>query len=152
FLWGFIMKANLARQNAVSFAVGLLFAIGLAISGMTQPQKVIGFLNPWDWDPSLLFVMLGAIGVHIISYPLVRRKSSPLLETKWHVPTRKDVTTRLILGSAIFGVGWGLGGFCPGPGVTSLATGDLRTVLFVGTMIIGMLLFKKTEPYLRLKE
>ncbi len=146
------MKTNWAWQNVVSFAVGLLFAAGLAISGMTQPQKVIGFLNPWEWDPSLLFVMLGAVGVHLVSYPLVKRKSSPLLDTKWHVPTRKDVTTRLILGSAIFGVGWGLGGYCPGPGVTSLASGDIRAILFVGTMILGMLLFKRTERYLKLRD
>ncbi len=146
------MKSNFTKQNIVSFSVGLLFATGLAISGMTQPQKVIGFLNPWDWDPSLLFVMLGAVGVHLVSYPLIRRRASPLLDTKWHVPTRKDVTTRLIMGSALFGIGWGLAGFCPGPALTSLASGDLRSALFVGAMIFGMLLFKKTEPYLKLRE
>lgn len=146
------MKSNFTKQNIVSFSVGLLFATGLAISGMTQPQKVIGFLNPWDWDPSLLFVMLGAVGVHLVSYPLIRRRASPLLDTKWHVPTRKDVTTRLIMGSALFGIGWGLAGFCPGPALTSLASGDIRSALFVGAMIFGMLLFKKTEPYLKLRE
>lgn len=146
------MKSNFAKQNAVSFAVGFVFAIGLAISGMTQPQKVISFLNPWNWDPSLLFVMFGAIGVHLISYPLIRRRPSPLLDTKWHVPTRKDITARLVLGSALFGIGWGLAGFCPGPALTSLATGDSRVLVFVGAMIVGMLIFKRTEPYLRLKE
>lgn len=146
------MKSNFTKQSVVSFVVGLLFATGLAISGMTQPQKVIGFLNPWDWDPSLLFVMLGAVGVHLISYPLIRRRSTPLLDTKWHVPTRKDITTRLIVGSALFGIGWGLAGFCPGPALTSLASGDTRSALFFGAMIFGMLLFKKTEPYLRLRE
>jgi hypothetical protein len=146
------MKSNLTKQNAVSFIVGLLFATGLAVSGMTQPQRVIGFLNPWDWDPSLLFVMLGAVGVHLVSYPLIRRRSSPLLDTEWHIPTRNDVTIRLIVGSALFGIGWGLAGFCPGPALTSLASGDIRSTLFVGTMIFGMLLFKKTEPYLRLRE
>ena len=146
------MKPSLAMQNVVSFAVGLIFAVGLAASGMTQPHKVIGFLNPWDWDPSLLFVMLGAVGVHLVSYPLVRRRSSPLLDTKWHVPTRKDVTPRLMLGSAFFGIGWGLAGFCPGPALTSLASGDVRSVLFVGGMIFGMLLFRKTEPYIGLRD
>lgn len=146
------MKSNFAKQNVVSFAVGLTFAAGLAISGMTQPQKVIGFLDPWSWDSSLLFVMLGAIGIHLISYPLIRRRQSPLLDTKWHVPTRKDITPRLMLGSALFGIGWGLAGFCPGPALTSLASGDTRSALFVGGMIFGMLLFKKTEPYLRLRE
>lgn len=146
------MNSKLAKQNAISFAVGFIFAIGLAVSGMTQPQKIISFLNPWEWDPSLLFVMLGAVGVHILTYPLVRKRTSPLLDTKWHVPTRKDVTSRLILGSALFGVGWGLGGFCPGPGVTSLASGDFRVILFVGAMIVGMITFKKTEPYLKLRD
>ncbi len=146
------MISNSTRQNVISFAVGFIFAIGLAVSGMTQPQKIINFLNPWEWDPSLLFVMLGAVGVHTISYPLVRKRTSPLLDTKWHVPTRKDVTNRLILGSALFGVGWGLGGFCPGPGVTSLASGDFRVILFVGAMVVGMITFKKTEPYLKLRE
>jgi uncharacterized membrane protein YedE/YeeE len=146
------MNAHLFRQNAVSFAVGLLFAIGLAVSGMTQPEKILNFLNPWAWDPSLLFVMAGAVGVHFVTYPLVRKRRSPLLDAKWHVPTRKDLTPRLVLGSALFGLGWGLGGFCPGPGLTSLPTGDLRVLIFVAAMIVGMLLFKKTEPILRLRE
>lgn len=146
------MKSNFVKQNAVSFFVGLIFAIGLALSGMTQPQKVIGFLNPWNWDPSLLFVMLGAVGVHLISYPIIRRRQSPLLDTKWHVPTRKDITPRLILGSALFGIGWGLAGYCPGPALTSLASGSTQSVLFVGTMIFGMLIFKRTERYLKLRE
>mgnify|MGYP003611110927 CR=1 FL=1 len=146
------MKSTFAKQNAVSFAVGLLFSIGLAISGMTQPQKIISFLDPWNWDPSLLFVMLGAVGVHLISYPLIRRRHSPFLDTKWHIPTRKDITPRLLFGSALFGIGWGLAGFCPGPALTSLSTGDIRSTLFVAAMIFGMLLFKKTESHLRLRE
>ena len=141
-----------AQQNVSSFAVGFIFAIGLAISGMTQPQKIINFLNPWNWDPSLLFVMIGAVGIHIITYPLTKKRSSPLLDTKWYVPTRKDVTGRLIIGSALFGIGWGLGGFCPGPALTSLTSGDFRTILFVTAMLTGMILFKKTEPYLKLRE
>lgn len=146
------MSPKLTKQNIISFIVGFIFAIGLAVSGMTQPEKIINFLNPWDWDPSLLFVMVGAVGIHIFAYPLVRRRDSPLLDTKWHVPTRKDVTARLLIGSTLFGIGWGLGGFCPGPGVTSLASGDLRAVLFVGAMIVGMIIFKKTETYLKLRE
>tara|TARA_B110001454_G_C12723340_1_gene436812 strand:+ start:26216 stop:26656 length:441 start_codon:yes stop_codon:yes gene_type:complete len=146
------MSPKLGKQNIISFVVGFIFAIGLAVSGMTQPSKIINFLNPWEWDPSLLFVMIAALGVHMLAYPMVRRRTSPILDTKWHVPTRKDVTARLIIGSMLFGVGWGLGGFCPGPGVTSLASGDLRAILFVGSMIAGMLLFKKTEPYLKLRE
>lgn len=146
------MSSSLAKQNAAAFAVGFIFAIGIAISGMAQPQKVIGFLNPFDWDPALLFVMLGAVLVHTISYPLIRKRSSPLFDTKWHVPTRQDLTARLALGSMLFGIGWGLAGYCPGPAVTSLASGDFRSVLFVGAMVMGMLFFKKTEPHLKLRE
>lgn len=146
------MISAIAKRNSVSFVVGFVFSIGLAISGMTQPQKIIGFLNPWQWDPSLLFVMIGAIGIHIVTYPLVRKRQSPILDTKWHVPTRKDIAPRLILGSAIFGVGWGLGGFCPGPGITSLASGDLQAFLFVGAMIVGMIFFEKTQRFLKLRE
>lgn len=146
------MKTKLVPQNIASFIVGFIFAIGLTIAGMTQPQKIIDFLNPWSWDPSLLFVMVGAVGVHLISYPLVKKRASPLLDTKWHVPTRNDITPRLVLGSALFGIGWGLAGFCPGPALASLPTGDNRTVFFVVSMIVGMLLFKKTEPYLKMRE
>ncbi len=146
------MSSVYIKQNAVSFAVGFIFALGLAVAGMTQPQKIISFLDPWNWDPSLLFVMVGAVGVHIITYPLIKKKKTPLLDTKWHVPTRKDITARLIIGSALFGIGWGLAGFCPGPGVTSLASGDHRAISFVIAMIIGMILFKKTERYLNLRE
>lgn len=146
------MKSQTVKQNTMAFLVGFLFALGLAISGMTQPQKVIGFLDLAHWDPSLLFVMMGALLVHTVAYPLIRKKSSPLFDTKWHVPTRKDVTTRLIIGSALFGIGWGLAGYCPGPALTSLASGNVNSFLFVGAMLAGMLVFKKTEPYLKLKE
>lgn len=146
------MSISPGKQNAVSFFVGFLFAIGLAVAGMTQPQKIIAFLDPWNWDPSLIFVMAGAVGIHIIAYPIVRRRASPLLTTKWHVPDRKDVTPRLILGSMLFGIGWGLGGFCPGPALASIASGDTRAYVFVGAMVVGMILFMKTEPYLRLRE
>ena len=140
------------KQNAISFGVGFIFSIGLAISGMTQPQKIIGFLNPFEWDSSLIFVMMAAVGVHLLTYPLVRKRKSPILSTKWHVPTRNDVTPRLLIGSALFGIGWGLAGYCPGPAVSALGSGNSQAFLFVGTMILGMILFKKTEPYLKLKE
>lgn len=146
------MNPGFRKQNGVSFVVGFIFALGLAISGMTQPQRITGFLDPWQWDPSLLFVMIGALSIHLVAYPLVRRRTSPLFDTKWYIPTRKDISTRLVIGSALFGIGWGLGGFCPGPGMTSLASGDLRAVLFVAAMVFGMILFKKTEPFLKLRE
>lgn len=142
----------IVKQNTVSFIAGLIFAIGLAVAGMTQPQKIIAFLNPWGWDPSLMFVMVGAIGVHFITYRFTRKRTSPLLDTQWHVPTRNDITARLVIGSALFGIGWGVGGFCPGPGLVSLASGDARAFIFVGAMLVGMFLFKKTQPYLKLRE
>lgn len=140
------------QQWLVSFIAGVIFAVGLALSGMTQPQKVIGFLDPFAWDPALFFVMVGAIAVHGITYPMIKRRQSPLLDAKWHIPNRKDITPRLVLGSAIFGVGWGLGGFCPGPGLASLPTGDVRVFAFVGAMILGMFLFKKVDPYLKIRD
>jgi len=146
-----VKKLTLER-NFVSFFVGLLFAVGLAIAGMTQPQKIIAFLNPWNWDASLLFVMVGAVGVHMLSYPLIRRRATPLLDTKWHVPTRRDITPSLLLGSSLFGVGWGLGGFCPGPALAALPAADLRTLLFVGSMLIGMWVYKMVGPHLRLRD
>mgnify|MGYP006872463637 FL=1 len=146
------MKKLTLERNFVSFFVGLLFAVGLAIAGMTQPQKIIAFLDPWNWDASLLFVMVGAVGVHMLSYPLIRRRATPLLDTKWHVPTRRDITPSLLLGSSLFGVGWGLGGFCPGPALAALPAADLRTLLFVGSMLIGMWVYKMVGPHLRLRD
>lgn len=139
------------RRNLVSLAVGIVFAIGLTVSGMTQPQKIIDFLSPQNWDASLLFVMVGAVLVHALSYVFIKKRKSPLLDTQWHLPTRNDITARLLIGSALFGIGWGLAGYCPGPAVTALASGSSQAALFVTSMLVGMLLFKKTEPYLKLR-
>lgn len=146
------MNSTHTKQNIIALFSGLIFAIGLAIAGMTEPQKIIGFLDPWNWDPSLIFVMIGAVGLHFVTYRWTQKKSSPLFDTKWHIPTRKDLNARLVLGSALFGIGWGLGGYCPGPGLTSLFAPDVRPIIFVASMILGMFLFKKLEPYLRLRE
>lgn len=140
----FRAKDHWVARALVAFLVGGLFALGLGVSGMTRPQKVIGFLDLASWDPSLIFVMIGAIGAHALLYPLIRRRPSPLLETRWHVPQGRDVKPRLLLGAAIFGVGWGLGGFCPGPGLVSLASLDERVVVFVISMAIGMFVHSKT--------
>jgi len=128
------MKALLA-----SFASGLVFALGLGLSGMTRPIKVIGFLDFFGaWDASLGFVMLGAIAVYFVAYRGCRVLSSPLLATGFALPERRDLDARLILGSALFGVGWGLGGFCPGPAITSLASGAFPVIVFVAAMGLGM--------------
>jgi hypothetical protein len=136
-----------------SFVVGFIFAIGLGVSGMTQPQKIVGFLDIFkSFDPSLLFVMVGAISVHFITYRLIRKKDSPLLHPEWLVPTKKDITPTLVIGSFIFGVGWSLGGFCPGPALVSLASFEPRPLIFVGSMIGGMLIFKWIDSFLKLQK
>lgn len=141
------------KKNIVSFIVGFIFAIGLGISGMTQPQKVVGFLDLFgSFDPSLIFVMAGAISVHFITYRLIRKKKSPLLNNEWLVPTKKELTPALIIGSFLFGTGWALGGFCPGPAITSLATFESRPLIFVTSIIGGMLFFKWIDSFLKLKK
>lgn len=120
------------------FAAGLLFAVGLVVGGMTQPAKIVGFLDfAGDWDPSLAFVMLGAIGVHAISYRLIMKRPSPLFAPKFLVPTRRDIDVSLVAGSALFGIGWALGGFCPGPAITSLGAVSTNAALFVVALLGG---------------
>jgi hypothetical protein len=128
------------KRNAAAFGTGALFAAGLATSGMLKPSKIVGFLDiSGDWDASLAFVMLGAIAVHFIAYRVVMRRPAPLFDVKFHVPARKDIDLRLVLGAALFGGGWALGGFCPGPGLVALGSGSLNAVVFVVGMTIGML-------------
>ncbi|MEN0059646.1 MAG: DUF6691 family protein [Bdellovibrio sp.] len=141
-------------KNALAaFAVGFIFSLGLGLSGMTQPQKVIGFLDLFgDWDPSLIFVMLGAIGVHFVTYKLIRRRSSPLLSPTWQVPTKKEITPALVIGSLLFGTGWGLAGFCPGPAITSLASFEMKPLLFVVSMLVGMIFFRILDGKIQIKK
>src|SRR5262245_23057295 len=116
---------------------GVIFAIGLAIGGMTKPAKVAGFLDfTGNWDPSLAFVMGGAVTVYAVLYRLIRRRPTPLFAAAFAVPTRKDIDARLIGGAALFGIGWGLSGFCPGPAITSLASGKSPVVIFVVSMLV----------------
>jgi hypothetical protein len=106
---------------------------------MTKPSKVVGFLDLFGaWDPSLAFVMIGAIAVHLAAFLLVKRRAAPFFDGRFHLPTRKEVDARLVLGAAIFGVGWGLGGFCPGPGLVSAAGGSAAAIAFVVAMTAGM--------------
>ena len=130
----------------VAFSAGVVFALGVGIGGMTQPAKVIGFLDFLGaWDPSLAFVMVGAIGVHSLAYWMMRRRSSPLLSSAFSVPTRTDIDFRLVLGATIFGLGWGIVGYCPAPALTSLASGNLSPVIFSVAMIAGMIVHRSTE-------
>ncbi len=122
-----------------AFFSALVFGIGLGISGMTLPSKVIGFLDvTGNWDPSLAAVMFGAILVHAISYRLITKRKSPILTTEFQIPTRRDVDWKLILGAVLFGAGWGLGGFCPGPALVGVVTGKSSVVIFVASMLVGM--------------
>lgn len=124
------------------FISGIIFAIGLGLSGMTDANKVIGFLNvAGNWDPALAFVMLGAIGAHLATFKLVTGRQSPLFASKFHLPTNQEINTKLAIGSSLFGIGWALGGFCPGPGIVSVTTGAPMALAFTGSMIAGMLLF-----------
>ncbi len=125
--------------NVVAFFSGLLFAIGLAVAGMTQPHKIIGFLDILgDWDPSLVFVMAGAVAVHILAYRLMGKRGRPMFESQWYLPSAKDISMPLIIGSGIFGIGWGLSGFCPGPAIVSLGSGSLKAIVMVCAMNLGM--------------
>jgi uncharacterized membrane protein YedE/YeeE len=130
-------------SSAVVFGAGVLFAGGLALSGMTRPGKVIAFLDPLSgWDPSLAFVMVGGILTHMLAYRLVLRRPSPLLASAFLLPTRKDISPALLVGAALFGVGWGLGGFCPGPGLAAAASGAAKPAVFAASMLLGMFVFK----------
>jgi uncharacterized membrane protein YedE/YeeE len=122
------------------FACGLLFGLGLAVSAMINPAKVIGFLDlAGSWDPSLALVMAGGLAVTIPAFRLVLKRDRPLLEARFFLPTRKDFDRRLIGGAILFGVGWGLAGLCPGPALTALVTLDGTIWLFAAAMVGGMI-------------
>ena len=125
------------------FFVGLLFGWGLLISGMTDPSKVIGFLDlAGSWDPSLAMVMGGAIAVGFFAFGTAKKRTSNFFGGALHLPTSSDIDKRLLLGSLLFGAGWGLAGFCPGPGIVSMADGQPKAVVFVVAMLAGMLVFE----------
>ncbi len=145
------------KNSFSALLVGFIFALGLGISGMTQPQKVFGFLDVFgQWDPSLIFVMIGAIIFHFVTFKfinfrVIKKNHKPLFSNDWHVPTKKEITPALILGSVLFGIGWGLGGYCPGPAITSLASFETRPIVFVVSMIGGMFLFKILDSKYKFK-
>ena len=134
-------------MNALAaFAAGLVFGIGLIVSGMTDPGKVIGFLDlAGRWDPSLAFVMGGAILVGYFSFAAAGRRGRTFLGGTMQLPTRRDIDARLIAGSAVFGIGWGLAGFCPGPALVALGAGIEPAALFVVAMLAGMVIYDAAE-------
>lgn len=125
---------------------GLLFGIGLIVSGMANPAKVLGFLDlAGNWDPSLAFVMIGAIAVGSAAFFVARRRQRSFLGLPVQLPASTQITLRLVLGSAVFGVGWGLAGFCPGPALVAMGAGYPKAVGFVAAMLAGMLIFEVIE-------
>jgi len=125
------------------FLIGLLFGWGLLISGMTDPGKVLGFLDlAGAWDPSLAFVMGGGVLVGLVGFALAKKRTTSFLGSAMHLPTSRDIDRRLVLGSLTFGAGWGLAGFCPGPGIVAMGAGESKAALFVVAMIAGMWAFE----------
>ena len=126
-------------QLAIAVVSGSVFGFGLSLSGMLNPQRVQGFLDIFGlWDPSLAFVVGGAVAVAALGVQIMWRSGHPVLEPRYHVPTNKKIDATLILGSAIFGMGWGLGGLCPGPAVALLSMGLVKPTVFVVCMLAGM--------------
>lgn len=135
-------------KHVLVFSAGILFAVGLSLSGMTMPSKVIGFLDVFgQWDISLMFVMAGAIGVYSAVFHLVKPKmEKPVYDKEFRLPTRIKVDLPMIFGAALFGAGWGLGGFCPGPALASFFLFDVSVLVFVSLMAIGMYLGFFIQP------
>ena len=134
--------ASQLPMRGVALVSGLLFGAGLLVSGMTRPEKVIGFLDvAEDWDPSLAFVMVGAIAVYAAAAWSARRQTRPWWADAFHWPSRTNNDARLVGGSALFGVGWGLAGYCPGPALVSVGAGSIDAAWFGGAMLIGMLTY-----------
>ena len=129
------------KFSAVSFIAGIIFGCGLLVGEMTRPDRVIGFLNIFgEWDPTLIFVMGGAVTVHMhmLMLQFILKRNKPVLGKKFDIPDKKEITPSLIIGSTLFGIGWGLGGYCPVPGITAIASANIRPIVFVICMVIGM--------------
>ncbi|AMA59139.1 DUF6691 family protein [Bradyrhizobium sp. CCGE-LA001] len=129
----------------VQFAIGLIFGLGLIVSGMSDPAKVLNFLDlggipAGTWDASLAFVMAGAVAVTFIGFNRVLKHARPVFAERFYLPSRRDIDVRIIAGPAIFGIGWGLAGFCPGPALTALGLGSTSAFIFVAAMFAGMVL------------
>jgi uncharacterized protein len=131
------------KQNGMALLSGILFGLGLGLSQMIDRDRVLGFLDvTGNWDPTLLFVLGGAVGVTILTFRFVLKMVHPFWGDKFQLPTRKDIDRPLVVGSAIFGIGWGISGYCPGPGITALVLGLWNPVLFVAAMMLGSLTYQ----------
>jgi uncharacterized membrane protein YedE/YeeE len=135
-------------HRIAEFVVGLLFGLGLMLSGMTDPGKVIGFLDLFGtWDPSLALVMGGAIMVGFFAFTVAKKRTSTFLGGAMRLPTNMDMDKKLVIGSLLFGAGWGLAGFCPGPALVSMADGQPKALVFVVAMLVGMLGFELMDRF-----
>jgi hypothetical protein len=133
----------------LALLAGLLFGFGLLLSGMSNPAKVLGFLDlAGAWDPSLALVMVGAIAAALPAFQLARRRATSLLGAPMQLPGKRSLDPRLVVGSLVFGIGWGLAGFCPGPALTVLLTGHAKVLVFVAFMLLGMALFELFEAFI----
>jgi uncharacterized protein len=139
-----------AKRVLGAASAGLLFGAGLVVSGMTNPHKVLAFLDPLGaWDPSLAFVMIGAIGVYALAHRFSRKLAKPLAAHEFHVPSARSVDARLVFGAATFGVGWGLAGYCPGPSVVAIGSGSAGAATFVIALLGGIALVRVVERVTR---
>ncbi len=133
-------------SKLTAFLAGLIFGLGLLLAGMANPSKVLGFLDlAGTWDPSLALVMAGAIAVALLPFTLAKKRQQSLLGLPMQLPNKREIDRRLIGGSLLFGIGWGIAGICPGPAVAILLTGHWQVILFVAAMLIGMALFEALE-------
>ncbi len=140
------LNRNEIKMLFTSFGIAALFGMGVMISGMTHPQKVRGFLDlAGQWDPSLMFVMASAVPIYFVGYRWIQKKGKPLLEAKFHLPVLQHVTFDLVFGSALFGIGWGLAGYCPGPAFVNLGTLSKDNLIFIVSMLIGMYLARRYQ-------
>jgi len=131
-------------QFGAALASGIVFGFGLSLSGMLNPIRVQGFLDVFgNWDPSLAFVLGGALAIAFVGVRVMKKMRHPAFDDSFHVPTNQKIDAPLVIGSALFGLGWGIGGFCPGPAVASLSVGIPKTILFVAAMLIGMTLYDR---------
>ena len=128
------------------YAIGLVFGLGISMSGMANPAKVLNFFDVFGtWDPSLMFVMGGAVVVTFFGYKRVLRRPGPLLETRFNLPATHQIDARLIGGSLVFGIGWGIAGFCPGGALPALGTGRYEVVVFVAALVVGIFIAKALQ-------
>lgn len=130
------------KNLVAALLLGLLFGVGLNVGGMTQTSRIVGVMDLFGtWDPTLVIVLLSAVGTYFVLFRLITPRGAPLFAAKFEIPTRRDITGRLVGGSALFGIGWALSGYCPGPAVASLPSGQIQTIVVVLSIAAGMLLF-----------